>query len=253
MQRPALNFYVKFTPGNFKGLSSARRARAIFGSVSFALQNFISAFKFYLRDLMLLLKFTSQKSASVFKFSRRRFALNLRAVLRAVFAATRALSAKILSLIISLSQIVAQNFSKNLEINSVETKILRKNREFKFSAPFATKNPVPRNFVLLNSMPLNLALRNFARQNFTPQILYSGNFTRQNSNPQSFARQSLGQQGCAQQSVLARQNLVPQKTARRNRAHKIAALQNFVRLNLAASRNLLPPNSAFKFKASADV
>lgn len=253
MQRPALNFYVKFTPKNFKGSGSARRARAIFETASFALQNFISAFKFYLHDLMLLLKFTSQKLASVFKFSRRRFALNLRAILRAVFAATKALPIKILSLRNSTPQSVAQNFGKNLEINSAETKILRKNREFKFSAPFATKNPVPRNFVLLNSMPLNLTLRNSARQNFTPQILYSGNFTRQNSNPQSFARQSLGQQGCAQQSVLARQSLAPQKSARRNRATKMAALQNFMCLNLAASRNLSPLNSAFKFKASADV
>ena len=238
MQRPALNFYVKFAPGNFKGLASARRASAIFGSALLALQNFISAFKFYLRDLMLLLKFTSQKSASVFKFSRRRFALNLRSALRAVFAATKALPIKILSLRNSTPQSAAQNFGKNSQINFTEVKILRKNRAFKFNAPFATKNPAVRNFALLNSVSLNFTLRNFARQN---------------SNPQSFARQSLGQQGCAQQSVLARQNLVPQKTARRNRAHKIAALQNFVRLNLAASRNLLPPNSAFKFKASADV
>lgn len=227
MQHPALNFYVKFTPKNFKSPASARRARAIFGSALLALQNFISAFKFYLRDLMLLLKFTSQKSASVFKFSRRRFALNLRAVLHAIFAAAGALPAKILSHIISLPRIVAQNFGKNLEINSAETKILRKNREFKFSAPFATKNPVPRNFVLLNSMPLNLTLRNSARQN---------------SNPRSFARQSLGQQGCAQQSALARQNFTPQKSARRNRATKMAAPQSPLLLN-----------SAFKFKASADV
>lgn len=173
MPRPALNFYVKFTPGNFKGPASARRARAIFRSASFALQNFISAFKFYLRDLTLLFKFTSQKSASVFKFSRRRFALNLRAILRAVFAAAEALSAKILS----------------------------------------CKIPVPR----------------------------------------SFARQSLGQQGCAQQSALARRNLTPKKSARRNRASKIAAPQNFMRLNLAVPRYLSPLNSAFKFKASADV
>lgn len=184
MPCPALNSYVKFTPGNFKGSDSARRARAIFGSALLALQNFISAFKFYLRDLMLLLKFTSQKSASVFKFSRRRFALNLRAVLHAIFAATRALPAKILSHIISLPRIVAQNFGKNLEINSAETKILRKNREFKFSAPFATKNPVPRNFVLLNSMPLNLTLRNSARQNFAPQNFNSRSFALQNSAPQ---------------------------------------------------------------------
>ena len=143
MQRSALNFYVKFTPGNFKGPASARRASAIFGSASFALQNFISAFKFYLRDLALLLKFAPQKLASVFKFSRRRFALNLGSALRTVFAAAEALSAKILSLIISLSQIVAQNFGKNLEINSAEAKILRKNHAFKFSAPFATKNPAP--------------------------------------------------------------------------------------------------------------
>ena len=238
MQRPALNFYIKFTPGNFKGSGSTRSARAIFGSASFALQNFISAFKFYLRDLALILKFAPQKLASVFKFSQYRFASNLRSTLRTVFAAAEALSAKILSLIISLSQIVAQNFGKNLEINSAEAKILRKNHAFKFSAPFATKNPAPRNFVLLNSMPLNLTLRNSAPQN---------------SNPQGFARQSLGQQGYAQQSFLARQSLVPQKSARRNRAYKIAALQNFVRLNLAASRNLSPSNSAFKFKASADV
>lgn len=253
MQHPALNFYVKFTPGNFKGLASARRASAIFESASIALQNFISAFKFYLCDLALLLKFAPQKSASVFKFCPRRFALNLRTALRAVFAAAEALPAKILSHIISLSRIVAQNFGKNLEINSAEAKILRKNREFKFSAPFATKNPVPRNFVLLNSMPLNLTLRNSARQNFTPQILYSGNFTRQNSMLQSFAWRSLGQQGYAQQSFLARQNSAPQKSARRNRAYKIAVPQTFVRLNLAAPQNLLLPNSAFKFKASADV
>lgn len=253
MQRPALNFYAKFTPKNFKGPASARRARAIFETASPALQNFISAFKFYLRDLTLLFKFTSQKSASVFKFSRRRFASNLGAALRAVFASAEALSAKILSHIISLSRIVAQNFGKNLEINSAETKILRKNHASKFSAPFATKNPVPRNFTLLNSAPLNLTLRNSARQNFAPQILYSGNFTRQNSNPQSFARQSLGQQGYAQQSALARRNLTPKKSARRNRASKIAAPQNFMRLNLAVPQGLLPPNSAFKFKASADV
>ena len=207
MQRPALNFYVKFTPKNFKSPASARRARAIFETASPALQNFILAFKFYSRDLALLLKFTPQKSASVFKFSRRRFALNLRAALHAIFAA-------------------------------VEAKILCKNHAFKFSAPFATKNPVPRNFVFLNSMPLNLTLRNSARQN---------------SNPRSFARQSLGQQGCAQQIALARQKFTPQKSACRNRAYKIAALQNFARLNLAASRNLSPLNSAFKFKASADV
>ena len=243
MQRPALNFYVKFTPGNFKGSSSARRACAIFGSASSALQNFISALKFYLRDLTLLLKFTSQKSALVFKFSRRRFALNLCAVLHAIFAATRALPAKILSHIISLPRIVAQNFGKNLEINSAETKILRKNHASKFSAPFATKNPAPRNFTLLNSAPLNLMPRNSARQNFTPQ----------NFDPQSFARQSLGQQGCAQQSFLARRNLTPKKSARLNRASKIAAPQNFMRLNLAVPQGLLPPNSAFKFKASADV
>ena len=203
MQRPALNFYAKFTPKNFKGLASARRACAIFGSALLALQNFISAFKFYLCDLALLLKFAPQKSASVFKFSRRRFALNLRVVLHAIFAATEASSAKILS----------------------------------------CKIPAPRNFVLLNSAPLNLTLRNLARQNFTPQ----------NSNQQGFARQSLGQQGCAQQSFLARQSLAPQKSARRNRTSKIAAPQNFVRLNLAASQNPSASNSAFKFKASADV
>lgn len=213
MSHPALNFYVKFTPRNFKGLGSARRASAIFGSALLALQNFISAFKFYSCDLALLLKFAPQKSASVFKFSRRRFASNLRSTLRAVFAATRALFAKILS----------------------------------------RKAPVSRNFVLLNSMPLNLTQQNLARQNSAPQILYSGNFTRQNSNSQGFARQSLGQQGCAQQSVLARQNFAPQKSARRNRTSKIAAPQNFARLNLAMPQNLLPPNSAFKFKASADV
>jgi len=238
MQRPALNFYVKFTPKNFKGSDSARRARAIFGSASFALQNFISAFKFYSRNFTLLLKFAPQKWASIFKFSRRRFASNLRSALRAVFAAAGALPAKILSHIISLSRIVAQNFGKNLEINSAETKILRKNHAFKFSAPFATKNPVPRNFVLLNSMPLNLTLRNSARQN---------------SNPRSFARQSLGQQGYAQQSFLARQSLALQKSACRNRASKIAAAQNFMRLNLAVSQSPLLLNSAFKFKASADV
>lgn len=215
MQRPALNFYVKFTPGNFKGLASARRACAIFGSASFALQNFISALKFYPRKFAPILKFAPQKSASVFKFSRRRFALNLHSALRAVFAAAEALSAK----------------------------ILRKNRAFKFSAPFATKNPAPRNFVFLNSMPLNLTPRNLARQNFTPQ----------NFDPRSFARQSLGQQGCAQQSALARQSLALKKSARRNRAYKIAAPQNFARLNLAVSQNLSPLNSAFKFKASADV
>ena len=147
--------------------------------------------------------------------------------MRAVFAVAEALSAKILSLIISLSQIVAQNFGKNLKINSAEAKILRKNHAFKFSAPFATKTPAPRNFVFLNSMPLNLTLRNLARQNFTLQ----------NFNSQSFALQ----------------NSAPQKIARRNRAYKIAALQNFVRLNLAVPQNLLPSNSAFKFKASADV
>ena len=243
MPCPALNFYVKFTPGNFKGPASARRASAIFGSALLALQNFISAFEFSPRDLASILKFAPQKWASIFKFSQRRFVLNLRSALRAVFAATRALSAKILSLIISLSQIVAQNFGKNLEINSDEAKILRKNHAFKFSAPFATKNPAPRNFVFLNSMPLNLTLRNSARQNLAPQ----------NSNQQGFARQSLGQQGCAQQSVLARQNFAPQKSARRNRTSKIAAPQNFARLNLAASQNPSASNSAFKFKASADV
>ncbi len=227
MQRPALNFYVKFTPRNFKDSGSARRARAIFGSALLALQNFISAFKFYLRDLASILKFIPQKSESIFKFSSRRFVLNLRSALRAVFTSAGALPAKILSHIISLPRIVAQNFGKNLEINSAETKILRKNHEFKFSAPFAMKNPALRNFVLLNSMPLNLTLRNSARQNFTPQ----------NSNQQGFARQSL----------------VPQKSARRNRTSKIAAPQNFACLNLAAPQNLLPPNSAFKFKASADV
>lgn len=196
MPRPALNSYVKFTPKNFKSPASARRAHAIFGSALLALQNFISAFKFYLRDLMLLLKFTSQKSASVFKFSRRRFALNLRSALRAVFAATGALPAKILSLRNSTPQNAAQNFGKNSQINFAEVKILRKNHAFKFSAPFATKNPAPRNFALLNSASLNFTLRNSARQN---------------SNPQSFVRQSLGQQGCAQQSVLARQSLVPKK------------------------------------------
>lgn len=184
-----------------------RRARAIFESASFALQNFISAFKFYPRNFASILKFAPQESASVFKFSPRRFALNLRSALRAVFAA-------------------------------VEAKILCKNYAFKFSAPFATKNPVPRNFVLLNSMPLNLTLRNSARQN---------------SNPRSFAWRSLGQQGCAQQSALARRNFTPQKSARLNRASKIAAPQNFMRLNLAVPRNLSASNSAFKFKASADV
>ena len=194
-------------------MGSARRASAIFGSALLALQNFISAFKFYSCDLALLLKFAPQKSASVFKFSLRRFASNLRSALRAVFTSAEALSAKILS----------------------------------------CKIPAPRNFVLLNSVSLNFTLRNSARQNFTPQILYSGNFTRQNSNPQGFARQSLGQQGYAQQSVLALQNFTSQKNARRNRAIKIAVPQTFVRLNLAASQNLLLPNSAFKFKASADV
>ena len=182
MSRPALNFYVKFTPGNFKSSGSARRARAIFGSALLALQNFISAFKFYLLDLALLLKFASQKSASVFKFSRRRFASNLRSALRAVFAAAGALFDKILS----------------------------------------CKIPAPRNFALLN-----LTLRNSARQNFTPQ----------NFDPQSSALQ----------------NFTPQKIARRNRASKIAVLQNFARLNLAASQNPSASNSAFKFKASADV
>lgn len=224
--------------GNFKGSGSARRARAIFGSALLALQNFISAFKFYSRNFTLLLKFASQKLASVFKFSRRRFALNLRSALRTVFAAAGALSSKILSLRNSTPQNAAQNFGKNLEINSAETKILRKNHASKFSAPFATKNPAPRNFVFLNSASLNFTLRNFARQN---------------SNPQSFARQSLGQQGYAQQSALARRNLTPKKSARRNRATKIAAPQNFMRLNLAVPQGSLPPNSAFKFKASADV
>lgn len=238
MQRPALNFYVKFTPKNFKSPASARPARAIFETASLALQNFISAFKFYSRDLALLLKFTPQKSASVFKFSRRRFALNLRSALRAVFAATKALPIKILSLRNSTPQSAAQNFGKNSQINFTEVKILRKNRAFKFNAPFATKNPAVRNFALLNSVSLNFTLRNSARQN---------------SNPRSFARQSLGQQGYAQQSVLALQNLALQKSARRNRASKIAAPQNFMRLNLAVPQGLLPPNSAFKFKASADV
>lgn len=238
MQRLALNFYAKFTPRNFKSSGSARRARAIFESASLALQNFISVFKFYLRDLTLLLKFTSQKSASVFKFSRRRFALNLHSILRAVFAATGVLPIKILSLRNSTPQSAAQNFGKNSQINFAEVKILRKNHAFKFNAPFATKNPAPRNFVLLNFMPLNFTLRNSARQN---------------SNPRSFARQSLGQQGYAQQSFLARQSLAPQKSARRNSATKIAVPQTFVRLNLAAPQGLLPPNSAFKFKASADV
>ena len=207
MPRRALKFYAKFTPRNFKGSGSVRRARAIFESASFALQNFISAFKFYPRNFASILKFAPQKWTSVFKFSLRRFALNLRSALRAVFAA-------------------------------VEAKILCKNHAFKFSAPFATKNPAPRNFVLLNSMPLNLTLRNSARQN---------------SNPRSFAWRSLGQQGCAQQSALARRNFTPQKSARLNRASKIAAPQNFMRLNLAVPRNLSASNSAFKFKASADV
>lgn len=203
MLRPALNFYVKFTPGNFKGPASARRACAIFETASPALQNFISAFKFYPLNLTLLLKFTLQKSASIFKFSRHRFALNLRAVLHAIFAAAEALSAKILS-----------------------RKIL-----------------APRNFTLLNSASLNLMPRNSARQNFTPQ----------NFDPQSSVRQSLGQQGYAQQSFLARQSLALQKIARRNRATKMVALQNFMRLNLAVPRSLLLLNLAFKFKASADV
>ena len=198
MQRPALNFYAKFTSGNFKGSGSARRARAIFETASFALQNFISAFEFSPRKFTSILKFTPQKSASVFKFSRRRFALNSCAVLHAIFAAAEASSAKILS----------------------------------------RKTPAPRNFALLNSAPLNLMPRNSARQN---------------SNPRSFARQSLGQQGYAQQSVLARQSLAPQKSACRNRATKIAVPQNFMRLNLAVPRNLSASNSAFKFKASADV
>ena len=163
MQRPALNFYVKFTPGNFKGSGSTRRASAIFGSASFALQNFISAFKFYSCDLALLLKFTPQKLASVFKFSPCRFALNLRSTLRAVFAATRTPPAKILSRIISLSQIVAQNFGKNLEINSAEAKILRKNHALKFIVPFAMKNPAPQNFVRLNlAASRNLSISNSA-------------------------------------------------------------------------------------------
>lgn len=238
MQRLALNFYVKFTPKNFKGPASARRARAIFGSALLALQNFISAFEFSPRKFVSILKFAPQKLASVFKFSRRRFALNLRSALRAVFAAKKALPIKILSLRNFVPQSAVQNFCKNSQINFAEVKILRKNHAFKFSAPFATKNPAPRNSTLLNSVPLNLTLRNSARQN---------------SNPRSFARQSLGQQGCAQQSVLARQSLAPKKGARLNRAYKIAALQNFVRLNLAASQGLLLPNSAFKFKASADV
>ena len=238
MSRPALNFYVKFTPRNFKGLASARRASAIFGSASFALQNFISAFKFYLRDFASILKFAPQKSASIFKFSRRRFASNLLLALRAVFAAAEALSAKILSLRNSTSQSATQNFGKNSQINFTEVKILRKNHAFKFGASFATKNPVLRDFALLNSASLNFTLRNSARQN---------------SNPRSFARQSLGQQGYAQQSVLARQSLAPQKSACRNRATKIAVPQNFMRLNLAVPRNLSASNSAFKFKASADV
>lgn len=238
MPHPALNFYVKFTPRNFKSPAYARRSRAIFGSASFALQNFISAFKFYSRKFASILKFASQKWASVFKFGSHRFALNLRAVLHAIFAAAEALSAKILSHIISLSRIVAQNFGKKLEINFAEVKILRKNHAFKFSAPFATKNPAPRNFALLNSASLNFTLRNSARQN---------------SNPQSFARQSLGQQGRAQQSVLARRNFTPKKSARLNRASKIVAPQNFMRLNLAVPRSPLLLNSAFKFKASADV
>lgn len=233
-----LNFYVKFTPGNFKGSDSARKARAIFESASFALQNFISAFKFHPHNFASILKFTPQKPTSVFKFSLRRFALNLRAILRTVFAAKKALSIKILSLRNSTPQSAAQNFCKNSQINFAEVKILRKNRAFKFSAPFATKNPAVRNFALLNSAPLNLTLRNSARQN---------------SNPQSFARQSLGQQGRAQQSVFARQSLAPQKSARRNRASKIAAQQNFMRLNLAVSRSSSLLNSAFKFKVSADV
>lgn len=194
MPRPALNFYAKFTSGNFKGSGSARRARAIFGSALLALQNFISAFKFYPRKFVSILKFAPQKSASVFKFSQHRFVLNLRSALRAVFAAAGALSAK----------------------------ILRKNRAFKFSAPFAMKNPV-RGVVA----PLNLMQQNLVRQNFAPQ----------NFNSQSFARQ----------------NSAPQKIARRNRASKIAAPQNFARLNLAVPQGSLPPNSAFKFKASADV
>ena len=198
MPRPALNFYIKFTPGNFKGSGSARRVRAIFGSALLALQNFISAFKFYLLDLALLLKFAPQKSASIFKFSQHRFASNLRSALRAVFASAGALPAKILS----------------------------------------CKTPAPRNFALLNSVLLNLTPRNLARQNFTPQ----------NFDPQSSARQSLEQQSYAQQSFLALQ-----KSARRNSATKIAVPQTFVRLNLAASQNLSPLNSAFKFKASADV
>lgn len=243
MQHPALNFYVKFTSGNFKGSSSARRASAIFGSALLALQNFISAFEFSPRDLASILKFAPQKWASIFKFSQRRFVLNLRSALRAVFAAAEALSAKILSCKIPSLRNFAQNFGKNSQINFAEAKILYKNHAFKFGAPFATKNPVPRNFVLLNFMPLNLTLRNLAQQNFTLQ----------NFDPQSFARQSLGQQGYAQQSALTRRNFTPQKSVRRNRASKIAAPQNFARLNLAVSQNLSPLNSAFKFKASADV
>lgn len=241
MPRRALNFYVKFTPRNFKGSGSARRARTIFESASLALQNFISAFKFYPRyprNFASILKFAPKKSTSVFKFSLHRLVLNLCSALRAVFAAAGALSAKILSLRNSTPQSAAQNFCKNSQINFAEVKILRKNHAFKFNAPFATKNPAVRNFALLNSAPLNLTLRNSARQN---------------SNPQSFARQSLGQQGRAQQSALARRNLAPKKSARLNRASKIAAAQNFMRLNLAMPQSPLLLNSAFKFKASADV
>ena len=238
MPRRALKFYVKFTPRNFKGSGSARRARAIFESASFALQNFISAFKFYPRNFASILEFAPQESASVFKFCPRRFALNLRSGLRAVFAAAGALPIKILSLRNSASQSAAQNFSKNSQINFAEVKILRKNHAFKFNAPFTTKNPAVRNFALLNSASLNFTLRNSARQN---------------SNPQSFARQSLGQQGRAQQSALARRNSAPKKSACRNRASKIATAQNFMRLNLAVSQSPSLLNSAFKFKASADV
>ena len=178
MSHPALNFYVKFTPGNFKSSGSARRARAIFGSASFVLQNFISALKFGPRNFASILKFAPQKSASVFKFSRHRFALNLRSALRAVFAAAGALFDKILS----------------------------------------CKIPASRNFTLLNSAPLNLTLRNSARQNSNPQSFARQSLGQQGCAQQSaLARQNFTPQKSARRTR-ATKIAVPQNFVRLNLA-----------------------------------
>lgn len=194
MPRPALNFYVKFTPGNFKGSGSARRARAIFGSALLALQNFISAFKFYSRKFVSILKFAPQKWASVFKFSLRRFVLNLRSALCAVFTSAEALSAKIL----------------------------------------LCKTPAPRNFTLLNSAPLNLMPRNSARQNSAPQNSNPRSFARQSLGQQGCAQQSApALQNLAPQKSARRNSAikiaVPQTFVRLN----LAASQNLLPPNSA--------------------